>query len=256
MPPGLLATSPAWLRRINLYNVNMRLDLIIVKIKLAHRACSRYPSGMNTKEKAEAGGVAERPASYHHGDLRAALIRAAREMLESQGLESLSLRGVARRAGVSQTAPYHHFPDKAHLLAAVAAEGFAELAQAMRARCQAETEPDARLLAAGIGYVAFATGNPALFRLMFGGSGIDFADDPELCRAATGARDVLMTETEAVIAARGGSAAEARPVSLAAWSLVHGLATLILEAGVDPETYGAATAAALARLVLGRTSFA
>src|SRR6185437_16137973 len=75
-------------------------------------------------------------AAYHHGDLRRALIAAARAILEEDGLPALSLRAVARRAGVSQAAPYHHFPDKDALLAALGAEGFDALDRAMRERME------------------------------------------------------------------------------------------------------------------------
>src|SRR5271167_202611 len=110
----------------------------------------------------------KRGASYHHGDLRAALVQAARTILETQGLATLSLRGAARAAGVSPAAPYHHFPDKQALLDAVAAQGFDALTAAMTTRMAKETNPDARLEASGVGYVVFAVENPALFGLMFG----------------------------------------------------------------------------------------
>ena len=110
----------------------------------------------------------EREAPYHHGDLRDALIAAAQEILEANGLASLSLRGVARCAGVSPAAPYHHFPDKQALLDAVAERGFDALTAAMTTRMDKVSGGAARLDASGIGYVAFAVANPALFGLMFG----------------------------------------------------------------------------------------
>ena len=107
--------------------------------------------------------------TYHHGDLRDALVRAARTILEKQGLAALSLRGAARAAGVSPAAPYHHFPDKHSLLDAVAVQGFDALTSAMDKRMAKKKDPSARLDASGVGYVVFALENPALFRLMFGG---------------------------------------------------------------------------------------
>ncbi len=190
--------------------------------------------------------------AYHHGDLRQALIEAARALLEQGGLEALGLRAAARQAGVSQAAPYHHFADKAALLAAVAAEGFRELTRAMVLRRDLETRPLPRLTATGIGYVAFATANPALFRLMFGGPGLNLSSDPALGPAAAAAYEVLREATLKVVAAAGRDPADAMLVSLSAWSLVHGLAKLIIEAEVDPLSYGTATPEALARLVLGR----
>src|ERR1700683_2993238 len=111
----------------------------------------------------------KRAASYHHGDLRDALVLAARTILEKRGLAALSLRAAARAAGVSPAAPYHHFADKKALLDAVAAQGFDALTSAMEKPMAKKTDPDARLDASGIGYVVFALENPALFRLMVGG---------------------------------------------------------------------------------------
>src|ERR1700675_2800341 len=124
---------------------------------------------MARKERRNRAGP-KKVSSYHHGALRDALIRSAREILESEGYEALTLRAAARRAGVSQAAPYNHFADKAALLAAIAALGFKEFAAAMRIEMDAVVEPQARLNAAGIAYVAFATSNPGLFKLMLGSS--------------------------------------------------------------------------------------
>src|SRR5450631_4402598 len=104
---------------------------------------------------------------YHHGDLRRALIDAASRVLEAEGPSALSLRAVAREAGVSPAAPYHHFKDKGDLMDAVAHEGWMELGAAVaKARSQA---PDARAAMTNIGvaYVCFARDNPALYRIMY-----------------------------------------------------------------------------------------
>jgi hypothetical protein len=103
----------------------LRCQLNDVKIFVEVSAISIYPFEMLEKRQAM------RNASYHHGDLRDALVRAARTILEKQGLAALSLRGVARVVGVSPAAPYHHFPDKQALLDAVAAQGFDALTAAM-----------------------------------------------------------------------------------------------------------------------------
>src|SRR5688572_33107199 len=97
-------------------------------------------------------------AAYHHGDLRAVLLRTAGEMLEKEGLGALSLREVARRSGVSHNAPYRHFPDRDSLLAALAAEGFREFGDALAKRPRQEM---------GEAYVEFALEHPQRFRLMF-----------------------------------------------------------------------------------------
>lgn len=177
--------------------------------------------------------VKRRP-SYHHGDLRDALVRAARTILETQGLTALSLRGAARAAGVSPAAPYHHFPDKQALLDAVAAQGFDALTSAMEKRMAGKTDPSARLDASGIGYVTFALENPALFRLMFGSAEQGLSANLHLREARVRAYGVL----QAAVAATSPDG-NANPVMcLRLWSLVHGIATLILERCVNPADYG------------------
>src|SRR4051794_3972276 len=104
---------------------------------------------------------------YHHGDLRRALIDAARRVLEAEGPSALSLRAVAREAGVSPAAPYHHFKDKGELLEAVAHEGW-DLLDAALAKAKVEApSPDQALNGLGVAYVCFARDNPALYRVMY-----------------------------------------------------------------------------------------
>jgi AcrR family transcriptional regulator len=110
----------------------------------------------------------KRPKTYHHGDLREALIRAAVELLEEKGLTSFTLRECARRAGVSHAAPAHHFATAADLLAEIAARGFERFVAALGQAAEAAgTLPEARLAAMGQAYVAFALANPAVYGLMF-----------------------------------------------------------------------------------------
>jgi len=194
----------------------------------------------------------KKPADYHHGDLEPALIAAARAILEKEGIEALSLRAVARAVGVSPAAPYHHFSDKDALLASVAAEGFRELTTAMEKRMTRETEPTRRFLGTGAGYVAFAAANPALFRLMFGGSGLRFSTHADLATAGMAAYDVLSKAAAAASAAFGRDPATVPLTMLTAWSLVHGIAMLVLDAEVAPQAYGARDAEALASLLLER----
>src|ERR1700733_5513657 len=108
--------------------------------------------------------------AYHHGDLRAALVAAAVQILEKDGEGALTLREVARRVGVSAAAPYHHFADKHAILAAVGEEGFSHLADAME-EAQATSGPKTRdtLRAMGVAYVRFAVRHPSHFRVMFSG---------------------------------------------------------------------------------------
>jgi AcrR family transcriptional regulator len=124
-------------------------------------------------------------SSYHHGDLRAALIEAAAAEIERNGYENLSLRELAASLDVSRAAPYRHFADRRALLAALAAEGFDELSAVYRQVIAGEKTPRARLATSGRAYLAFAQERPQLFRLMFAsnllGAG---APDPTLIKAA------------------------------------------------------------------------
>src|SRR5436190_10261366 len=113
-------------------------------------------------------------STYHHGDLPAALLRAAGQTLEKKGIGALSLREAARRAGVSHAAPYRHFPDREALLAALAAEGYAMLGSAQR-----EAAAVHGLRGMGEAYVHFALAHPQRFRLMFGGQ-LQIARHPAL----------------------------------------------------------------------------
>jgi AcrR family transcriptional regulator len=182
----------------------------------------------------------KKPA-YHHGDLRAELLRAAGEILEKQGPEGIVLREVARQAGVSHNAPYRHFPSREALLAALAAEGFMEFGQRMQAQTGA---------AMGEAYVAFALERPQRFRLMFGGV-VKLGSDPALARAATGAYAGLV----AAFRARG-DVADPETAAAAAWSLVHGLALLLLDGHFPQATSGGAQRAEFIRRVTGAIRFA
>jgi AcrR family transcriptional regulator len=171
---------------------------------------------------------------YHHGDLRRALLEAAAAMIEERGPDAFSLRDCARRIGVSNAAPAHHFGSASRLLAALAAEGFARLAEAMRdARDAAGADPAARLSATGVAYVERALAAPGLFRLMFHSDRADQAD-PALVAAGQDAYGVLVgVLDEGGIADPGAIAA--------AWSLVHGFAALLIEGRLasDPRFGGA-----------------
>jgi AcrR family transcriptional regulator len=157
--------------------------------------------------------------AYHHGDLRRALIDATAKIVAREGAAAVSLREVARAAGVSHNAPYRHFESLSHLLAAVAAEGF----EAFRARLEAAGRKAGtrRMAALGKAYVQFALENPRLYLLMFGPA-LDKAEHPALQKAAQAAFDVLRGET-----AKPGRAGHAEAIG--AWAFVHGLAHLIID---------------------------
>ncbi|MFZ2103645.1 MAG: TetR/AcrR family transcriptional regulator [Oricola sp.] len=170
---------------------------------------------------------------YHHGDLRAALIAAAEKELIEKGADAFSLRGAAKRAGVSHAAPAHHFRDTNALLDALAAAGFARLTAAMKQE-QAEASPGKKdqLTAAGVGYVRFALENPELLQLMFGTSRRK-GDDPDLAQHSEAAFSVLVNGVGAV---RGRDAFKGdagwRDVA-ACWSMVHGYAQLAIAGKMD-----------------------
>jgi AcrR family transcriptional regulator len=167
--------------------------------------------------------ASERP--YHHGALRAALLAAAEAELSERGIEAFSLRSVAKRAGVSHAAPAHHFGDTNGLLTALAAEGFRRfVAQQALFENRGGTEPAARLIESGLGYIAFARANPALFRLMFGSDRTDFGS-PELTEAAAAAYGQLR-DACAAVAGRLGQPLDPADVD-ATWAIVHGLAELL-----------------------------
>ncbi|TWV55544.1 TetR/AcrR family transcriptional regulator [Streptomyces misionensis] len=166
--------------------------------------------------------------SYHHGDLRAACVRAARELLEEDGSAALSLRAVARRAGVSPTAPYRHYADRDALLSAVAAQGYRELAEHLAAAHPAPTTPE-ELAAVAIAYVRFALEHPALFRVMFA-EPCDPTSEERL--AATAA----ISEYVRGIVRTVFPGADADALSTTVWALVHGLAFLHLDGKLDTSS--------------------
>ena len=165
--------------------------------------------------------------SYRHGNLPVALLAAAREILDENGLQAVGLRETARRVGVSATAAYRHFTNKEDLLASVAAQGFHELAEAM----QGATRGADPLIRGGLAYIEFANQNRGLFRLMFGPVLAERTKYPALQAASAGVEAVLV---------RGVTDIDPRPLNdnhaaMAAWGLVHGLAHLIVD-GFFPAT--------------------
>ncbi|NEC65502.1 TetR/AcrR family transcriptional regulator [Streptomyces sp. SID9727] len=157
--------------------------------------------------------------AYHHGDLRRAVLTAALDVIRTEGPAALSLRDLARRAGVSHAAPAHHFKDRTGLLTAIAAEGYALFADALAAA------PDLR--ERGVAYVRFAATHPAHFQVMF---------QPDLYR--TDDPDLLAAKDRATAELRAGVATvpptdDPRLAGVAAWSLAHGYATLLLSGNLD-----------------------
>ncbi len=172
---------------------------------------------------------------YHHGDLRRALLAAARELLAERGLDGLALREVARRAGVSHNAPYNHFKDRGALMAALAVDGLHELRDRCFAAAEAAgPEPRAGLRASGIAYVMFAAEQPQVFGLMFRRELREEGDPSQRAAvraAGLAAYAVLLGGLRKVGEVADESDGEI--AGLAAWALVHGLATLIVEGPVE-----------------------
>ena len=166
---------------------------------------------------------------YHHGALRPALIAAARALLDEGGPDAVGLREAARRVGVSATATYRHFKDKEALLAALAVEGFHEFDAALAA---AESDPNP-LSTMGAAYVDFALAKPGMFRLMFSPLLAARRGDEELLAAANAAFATLARGVGA--RADAPPSAGIPPAAIAAWSLVHGFAHLVLD-GVLPKS--------------------
>ncbi|HUS23580.1 MAG TPA: TetR/AcrR family transcriptional regulator [Candidatus Binatia bacterium] len=163
--------------------------------------------------------------TYHHGNLREALLDIANQQLARKGHADISLRELARMAGVSPNAAYRHFADKEALLAALAAGGFTRMATEQGKAVAAHQDPMQRHRAAGRTYVRFARDHPALFRLMFGRQ---FRKDAALDSSSTLAFDALRAGAAAAL---GLPLDDARALTAAirAWSLAHGLSQLILD---------------------------
>lgn len=170
---------------------------------------------------------------YHHGELRAALVAAALDILERDGPAALSLRGLARSVGVSAMAPYHHFEDRAALLAAVAAAGFDQLQQRkLDLHAQLGASPKEALIAGTESYVRFVLDHPNLYRLMKGAEFADHARYPDLQRAAAAPAGMLM----AILAQLFDGSVPPMPLSDCAqmlWGLSHGIGTLALDGQIS-----------------------
>jgi AcrR family transcriptional regulator len=170
-------------------------------------------------------------ATYHHGDLKRALIDAALDLLAEDGAANVGLRQVARRVGVSPAAPYRHFEGRQALLEAVATTGFERFCEHMDA-ARADLPEDRQLPAMAEAYVRFALEQPALFRLMFSRQ-VDKEGNASLQVAAQAAYASLATA-----AAREDPAAPGE-VAVTIWAFVHGLAMLLLDdqiLGVSPDS--------------------
>ncbi|MEM6707933.1 MAG: TetR/AcrR family transcriptional regulator [Pseudomonadota bacterium] len=191
--------------------------------------------------------MAEAQRNYHHGDLPDVLMAKALEEIDRVGVQGLSLRALARAAGVSATAPYRHFPSKRCLLAALATRGFRLLHERVELEMNLLAPPPAsddlpamrehlrrRLLTMGLAYLAFAEENPTSYQLMFGAVVDDFSDYAALHDASKQSFAQLQSLLAAVIDSGGGRGLSLPELCGAVWSVVHGMADLT--ANVTPPT--------------------
>jgi AcrR family transcriptional regulator len=166
-----------------------------------------------------------RKRPYHHGNLKDALLEAAIQLIAEAGLAGFTLREVARRAGVSHNAPYRHFRDKDELLAAVAAEGFRELNQAMLDAAASQPTALDRLKRSGWAYVSFALRRPQHFTVMFDAPAVE-GGDSKYAQAGEQAFGTLVSFIEECQSAGQLPPGDSLDRALTAWSLVHGIAKL------------------------------
>jgi len=189
--------------------------------------------------------VPETTRPYHHGHLRRALLDAALQLLIEQNLAGLTLRSVARRAGVSEAAPYHHFTSKAALVEALVVETLQQLAQTLQEAAQATAgTPLDQLMAIGVAYVCFAVEHRASFQILYRPELRHLARplpdaDGTACspidQAGRAAYQVLLDAIKACQQAGVVVAGDPLPLALTAWATVHGLAQLLLDGVVGAE---------------------
>lgn len=172
--------------------------------------------------------------NYHHGDLQNALLHAVGEIIEEKGVGAVSLREAARRAGVSHSAPAHHFGDKIGMLTAFARKGFEEFGQRMQAAADSADEVDAKFRAIGVEYIRFAVERRPYFEVMFRSEMHDSAD-PDFKCVSKDSFGVLMSVVESM-SAEELNGADPMHAAMSAWALVHGLATLWLDGTLSQFT--------------------
>lgn len=170
------------------------------------------------------------PQPYHHGHLRAALIKAALKLISKKGVKGLTLREIAKQAKVSHTAPYRHFKDKEDLLTAVAVEGFEMLVKQTRKRFESlEDHPLIRFRESGLSYIDFALEHPSHFRVMFG-LGDNRKETPsDLKQASDESFRILLDAIRECQEKKYVKPGDPMELALSAWSIVHGYAMICLE---------------------------
>ena len=193
-------------------------------------------TGRNSSRARVKRRKSHKQGAYHHGNLRRALLDAALGLLEKEGATGVSLRAVARKAGVSPAAPYRHFSGKEGLLAAVAEEGFRAMTDSMmKARAHHCDMPLAGFRALGLAYVRFAASHPSHFRVMFGPDVSDKSAHQNLREASERAFGVLAKAISDCQRPGLVDGVEPRELAVAAWATFHGLATLLVDGQLKAE---------------------
>lgn len=195
----------------------------------------RPPHMSSVKRQSKFNGVrARRGGSYHHGDLRRALLDATLTLVSLKGPEGFTLRAAAKLAQVSDAAPYHHFADKEALLACVAEEGFRKLHDELAQAGKSVSDVQERARVLGVAYVLFAAKNPSHFRVMVTRPLAQHVKHPDLGKTATVAFELVR---DALITAVGEHELKRLPAEqliYGSWALVHGLAFLAIDGHLGP----------------------
>ncbi|MFX0578086.1 TetR/AcrR family transcriptional regulator [Nocardia nepalensis] len=181
--------------------------------------------------------------SYHHGALRDTLLAACLRLIETEGIGAVSLRRVAREAGVSTGAPYHHFADRSALLAALSTQGFQRLASELAVARAAADTPLTALTALAEAYVQFSQEHPGYFRLMFRPELSEPDKHPDAMAAGDAAFDVLAHTIAECVAAGMLPADKADTLAVMWWSLAHGMASLWLDGQLEKRSVQLGTTA-------------
>jgi len=172
--------------------------------------------------------------NYHHGDLKNALIQAGVEILAKEGIEGLSLRKVAQRAGVSHSAPYSHFPDKQSLIAAISTEGFKRLYDDLDAAVSLhQCDPKRQLQEGAWAYVQFAMNNMDTFKIMFSGVLEKEKEYPAFVEISRKTFDRVVDVVRACQEAGILRAAPADMMAVSVWGQLHGIISLLLEGQIS-----------------------
>ena len=174
--------------------------------------------------------------SYHHGNLREAVLETAHKLIEAEGVKAITLRRIAKEVGVSQNAPYSHFKDKAALLDALAEDGFHGLRDSMKAISQSATTPSEHLQAIGKGYVKYALSHPELFHLMFNLQQTETPTSTAFQEASSQSFQIVLDAVANVQKNEKPNDESSLIATISAWAIVHGLSVLLLSNNPKFET--------------------